>query len=57
VVPDKVVALTVHEQAALAAHLRERELIECPEHNRRPSFNDRQLAAAVEYLRGRMKGK
>ena len=56
-VPDKVVALTVHEQAALAAHLRERELIECPEHNRRPSFNDRQLAAAVEYLRGRMKGK
>ncbi len=57
VVPDKVVVLTVRERAALAAHLRERELIERPEHNRRPSFNDRQLAAAVEYLRGRMTGK
>jgi carboxyl-terminal processing protease len=57
VVPDKVVKLTAREQAGLAEHLLKLERIEDPDRRSKPSFEDRQLAAALDYLRARLERK
>ena len=58
VTPDKVVKLTSKERADLQEHLRDTEIIQ-PK-GRTPSkekaeFKDKQLDAALEYLRGQIK--
>ncbi len=57
VVPDKVMRLRIQERCLLAEHLRKLEWIERPDRRATSSFDDRQLAAALEYLRVRIKGK
>ncbi len=55
VVPDQAVGLTQVERDDLLAHLRKVERIERPGHRGTPAFRDRQLDAALDYLRGRLK--
>jgi carboxyl-terminal processing protease len=55
VVPDRVVKLTLRERIDLLDHLRTVERIEHPDRLRRTTVEDRQLAAALEHLRGRLK--
>jgi carboxyl-terminal processing protease len=55
VVPDRVVKLTLRERIDLLDHLRTVERIEPPDRRRRTTVDDRQLAAALQYLRGRLR--
>ena len=59
VVPDKVLKLTTRERRDLAEHLRKLEVIERPDRRGKDKaakdFKDRQLNAALEYLRGQIK--
>ena len=60
VTPDKVVKLTTQERADLQDHLREAEIIQ-PKGRKLPKeskdFKDRQLDAALEYLRAQIKAE
>jgi C-terminal peptidase prc len=58
VTPDKVIKLTPKERRDLAEHQRNLETIERPDHRGKTTpkeFKDRQLDAALEYLRGQIK--
>jgi len=59
VVPDKTIKLTTRERRDLAEHLRKLEVIERPDKRGKDKtakeFKDRQLDAALEYLRGQIK--
>jgi carboxyl-terminal processing protease len=57
VTPDKVVKLTAKEREDLAEHQRNVEIIERPDKRGKvkATFKDRQLDAALEYLRGQIK--
>jgi len=57
VTPDKVIKLTTKERRDLAEHQRNLETIERPDRRDKASkdFKDRQLDAALEYLRGQIK--
>jgi C-terminal peptidase prc len=58
VIPDKVVKLTASERVNLSESLTASEIIERPDRRDRPNrfhFKDRQLEAALEYLRGQIK--
>jgi carboxyl-terminal processing protease len=55
VVPDRAIALTPAERDDLLAHLRKVERIERPENRGKRTFRDRQLDAALEHLRARLK--
>ncbi len=61
VMPDKVIKLNRKERDDLAEHQRDLEIIQRKDKDRpmpketKPEFKDRQLDAAVEYLRGQLK--
>jgi carboxyl-terminal processing protease len=56
VIPDKVIKLTPKERRDLAEHQRNLETIEPPGvKDKEKNFKDRQLDAALEYLRGQIK--
>jgi C-terminal peptidase prc len=57
VVPDKVVKLTPKEREDLAEHQRNAEIIERPDKRgkNKTEFKDKQLDAALQYLRGQIK--
>jgi C-terminal peptidase prc len=59
VVPDKIIKLTTREDRDLREHLRKQEVIERPDRRGQDKtakeFKDRQLDAALEYLRGQIK--
>jgi C-terminal peptidase prc len=58
VTPDKVIKLTAKERRDLFEHQRNLETIERPDRRanaKKDSFKDRQLDAALEYLRGQIK--
>jgi C-terminal peptidase prc len=56
VVPDKVIKLTPKERRDLAEHQRNLETIEPPGmKDKKKEFKDRQLDAALDYLRGQIK--
>jgi C-terminal peptidase prc len=57
VIPDKVVKLTPKEREDLGEHQHNLEIIERPDKRKanKPEFKDRQLEAALEYLRGQIK--
>ncbi len=63
VIPDKKVELNRKERDDLAEHQRDLEIIQRKDKDRpmpketKPEFKDRQLDAAIEYLRGQLKGK
>jgi len=57
VMPDKIVKLTAKEREDLAEHQRNAEIIERPDRRAKDKkeFKDKQLEAAVQYLRGQIK--
>jgi carboxyl-terminal processing protease len=55
VTPDKVIKLTAKERRDLAEHQRNSETIEPKGKSKLKKFEDRQLDAALEYLRGQIK--
>jgi carboxyl-terminal processing protease len=58
VIPDKVIKLAPKEREDLAEHQRNAEVIERPDRRGKVAkavFKDRQLEAALEYLRGQIK--
>ena len=55
VTPDKVIKLTGKERRDLAEHQRKTETIEPKGKSKLEKFDDRQLDAALEYLRGQIK--
>ncbi len=59
VVPDKIIKMTPKERRDLYEHLRKMETIERPDRRAKEKngkeFKDRQLQAALEYLRGQIK--
>ena len=56
VVPDRVVKLTPKEREDLAEHQRDAEIIQPPGKTaKEKAFKDKQLEAALEYLRGQIK--
>jgi C-terminal peptidase prc len=59
VVPDKVIPLELSERTELSEHLRDAEIIRAhpplSTEDRKDNFKDKQLDAALEYLRGQLK--